>query len=178
MRDKYCPEKISPDKYLGIHGQAHQLGLVTNCSMLFGMDETPQERVDHLLALRDAQDKTGGFSAFIPLAYQGGNDEAYGQRPSPLLSLSVIAVSRLILDNFPHIKAYWPMIGIETAAAAFSWGADDLDGTLGEEQIAHASGAQTPKALSVHQMEETIRLGGFVPFERSGAFNFQDARDR
>lgn len=171
MRDKYCPDKLSPDGWLNIHQSAHELELTTNATMLFGMDETQTEWIDHLLMLRNQQDKSGGFSCFIPLAFQPGKDSDNCNNANPLITLAVISISRLILDNFSHIKAYWPMIGLETASVALSYGADDLDGTLGEERIAHAAGAQTPKALTRTLMEKTIRAGGFEPLERSGLFN-------
>ena len=170
MRTEHCPDKLDPAAWLDIHKEAHGLGLSTNATMLYGLSETPGERVEHLLALRDAQDATGGFACFIPLAYQPGEDGAWEDGPPPIENLAVIALARLVLDNFPHIKAYWPMIGLETAAAALSWGADDLDGTLGEERIAHAAGARTPGAVTRSRMHETIRLGGFRPVERTGDF--------
>ncbi len=170
MRDEYCPDKLSPEGWIAIHAAAHGLGISTNATMLYGLDETPAERVEHLLALRRAQDDSGGFSCFIPLAYQPGGDEAWREGPPPQVNLAVVALARLVLDNVPHIKAYWPMIGLETAAAALSWGADDLDGTLGHERIAHAAGARTPRSVTRDQMEETIRLGGFRPVERDGQF--------
>ncbi len=174
MRESHCPQKLSPDHWIEIHKIAHQIGIKTNATMLYGLDETWEERIDHLLALRDLQDETSGFSCFIPLAYQPGKGAATASGPSPSDSLAMIAIARLVLDNFPHIKAYWPMIGLETAAAALSWGADDLDGTLGRERIAHAAGASSPVALARNRMEETIRLGGFVPVERKGNFEPQD----
>jgi aminodeoxyfutalosine synthase len=171
MRDKYCPSKISSSAWIDIHQQAHQLGISTNATMLYGLDESWEERIDHLIALREAQDQTGGFSCFIPLAYQPEENDPDGTGPTPRLNLMVTAVSRLVLDNFDHIKAYWPMLGLETAAAALSWGADDLDGTLGEERIAHAAGAKTPKSVTRERMVETISLGGYDPVERDGLFN-------
>jgi aminodeoxyfutalosine synthase len=170
MRRQYCPTKLSPDEWLAIHLAAHELGLRSNATMLYGLDESPAERVDHLLRLRTAQEQSGGFTCFIPLAYQPAKGSPAGHGPSPRESLRMIALSRLILDNIPHLKAYWPMIGLETAAAALSWGADDLDGTLGKERIAHAGAARTPRALSAETMQETIRMGGFEPVERDGAF--------
>ena len=170
MRARLCPEKIDPAQWLRIHRIAHGLEISTNATMLYGLGETPEERVEHLLAIRELQDETGGFACFIPLAYQPGEGGAWEDAPPPIESLGVIALARLVLDNFPHIKAYWPMIGVETAAAGLSWGADDLDGTLGEERIAHAAGAQSPKALTRRRMQETIRLGGFEPVERDGRF--------
>ena len=171
IRRRHCPDKLSPEGWLDIHREAHGLGMTTNATMLYGLDETPGERVDHLLALRELQDATGGFSCFIPLPYQPGADAARLAGPSPVLDLGIVAVSRLVLDNFDHIKAYWPMMGLETAAAAFSFGADDLDGTIGEERIAHAAGATTPKAVSRERMVDTIRSGGFEPVERDGRFH-------
>jgi aminodeoxyfutalosine synthase len=172
MRKAYCPHKISANQWLEIHQMAHRLGLSTNATMLYGLDETAEERVDHLLALRAAQDSSQGFSCFIPLAYQqeAGEQETAHHEASPRTHLAIIATARLVLDNFPHIKAYWPMIGLETAAAGLSWGADDLDGTLSDEKIAHAAGAATPRSLSRARLCQTIRLGGFQPLERDGRF--------
>ena len=168
MRAEYCPDKLPATQWLAIHKAAHRMGLATNATMLYGLDETPVERADHLLAIRDAQDETGGFACFIPLAYQPGEGVSGG--PAPVENLAMLALARLVLDNVPHLKAYWPMIGLETAAAGLSWGADDLDGTLGRERIAHAAGAKTPDAVTRESMRETIRLGGFVPVERDGTF--------
>ncbi len=125
--------------------------------------------MEHLLALRDVQDETRGFACFIPLAFQAGENSPAAGRP-PLESLAITGLARLVLDNIPHLKAYWPMMGLETAAAALSWGADDLDGTIGQERIAHAAGASTPIAMARMEMRETIRLGGFIPQERDGRF--------
>lgn len=171
MRKKYCPEKLNPEGYLEIHQTAHRLGIGTNATMLYGLDETAAERAKHLLALRAAQDQSGGFACFIPLPYQPGEGAAPNRGPAPLTSLAVTAMARLVLDNFPHVKAYWPMLGLETAAVALSFGADDLDGTLGEERIAHAAGAKTPRSATRERMEDTIRQGGFEPTERDGMFN-------
>ena len=146
----------------------HKLGIPTNSTMLYGLGETWEERVSHLFQLRDLQDRTDGFMSFIPLALQFGKDSH--QSLSPLENLTMIAMSRLILDNIPHIKAYWPMIGIETAAAALSYGADDLDGTLGLERIAHASGARTPTELAREEMEKLIIMAGYEPVERDGQY--------
>ncbi len=177
MREAYCPDKLSPSGWFEIHRAAHGMGISTNATMLYGLDESPAERVEHLLALRRAQDESGGFSCFIPLAYQPGGDETQGEEVPPQVNLTVVALARLVLDNIPHVKAYWPMIGLETAAAALSWGADDLDGTLGHERIAHAAGARTPRSVTRNQMEETIRLGGFQPVERDGQFREANRAD-
>ncbi len=171
MRLKYCPSKITPDEWLAIHRAAHAIGVASNATMLYGLGESPSDVVDHLLRLRAAQDDSGGFSCFIPLAYQPDKCDPQDCGPSPLYNLRIIALSRLILDNVPHLKAYWPMIGTDTASVALSWGADDLDGTLGEERIAHAGDARSPSAMSAEAMRTTIRLGGFTAVERDGDFN-------
>jgi aminodeoxyfutalosine synthase len=171
MRKKYCPDKLSADGWLAIHKIAHRLGISTNSTMLYGLEEPKEALLDHMLRLRDAEDEAPGFSCFIPLPFQPGARENSLAGPSPIETLGVIAAARLILDNIRHIKAYWPMIGLETASAALSFGADDLDGTIGEERIAHAAGALTPKAMTQEKMEHTIRLGGYTPVERDGAFN-------
>ncbi len=175
IRDEFCPDKLNQKGWVRIHQTAHRLGISTNATMLTGLGESYEELVDHLMILRDAQDESGGFSCFIPLVYQPVCGEEREITP-PTDHLAIIALSRLTLDNFAHVKAYWPMIGLDTAAAGLYWGADDLDGTLGEEKIAHAAGASTPKALAREQMEETIRLGGFKPFERDGVFNNRNSQ--
>ena len=169
IRDKLCPNKLTPQGFLEIHQQAHQLGIGTNATMLAGLGETVAERVDHLFALRQAQDQSGGFISFIPLFYQTQKPGQH-QPLSPMQRLVIIALARAVLDNFPHIKAYWPMLGLETAATALSFGADDLDGTLGKERIVHAAGAKTPKSLALERLAQTVRIGGFQPMERDGAF--------
>ena len=166
---QHWPKKISPDRWLEIHGIAHGLGIPTNATLLFGIGDTWEERLAHLLRLRDAQDRSGGFNSFIPLPFQPG--QTGGTGPSPVEALAVLALSRLVLDNIPHLKAYWPMTGLETAAAGLSFGADDLDGTISEERIAHYAGAKTPKGLAGDRMEETILLAGFLPVERDGRFS-------
>ena len=170
MRETYCPGKLSPEGWLRIHREAHRRGLVTNATMLYGCGESWQERVEHLLALRVAQDESRGFACFIPLACQAGRGEGECPGATVTESLCVTALARLILDNFAHIKAYWPMLGLACASAALSWGADDLDGTLGRERIAHAAGAASPAALCRTEMAETIRVGGYTPVERNGRF--------
>jgi aminodeoxyfutalosine synthase len=145
--------KIGPDQWVRIHQAAHDLGIPTNSTMLFGFGDTWRERVEHMLILRQAQDASRGFVTFIPLAF-----------------LAVLAIARLVLDNIAHIKSYWPMAGVETAATGLSWGADDMDGTISEEKIAHLAGANTPKGLARDRMRETIQMGGFVPVERDGQF--------
>lgn len=168
MWEKHFKSKIGASDWLAVHETAHELGIPSNSTMLYGLGETWEERVSHLIQLRDLQDRTNGFVSFIPLALQFGKDSE--ESLSPLENLSVIAMSRLILDNIPHIKAYWPMIGIETAAVALSYGADDLDGTLGLERIAHASGAKTPTELAKSEMEKLIQLAGYEAIERDGQY--------
>ena len=168
IREKHFKSKIGADDWLAVHEAAHKLGIPSNCTMLYGLGETWKERVSHLFRLRDLQDRTNGFVSFVPLALQFGKDS--DQSLSPLENLTMIAMSRLILDNIPHIKAYWPMIGTETAATALSYGADDLDGTLGLERIAHASGAKTPTVLAKEEMEKLILMAGFDPVERDGQY--------
>ena len=170
MRQIHCPDKLSPGEWIEVHTLAHRMGIGTNGTMLYGLGESDEELVDHLLMLRDAQDTAPGFSCFIPLPFQPGEATDTLETPSPLRTLGIIAVARLLLDNVPHIKAYWPMIGLETTSVALSFGADDLDGTIGEERIAHAAGAKTPKAMSRATMESTVSLGGYTPKERDGAF--------
>ncbi|PKM10692.1 MAG: aminofutalosine synthase MqnE [Gammaproteobacteria bacterium HGW-Gammaproteobacteria-3] len=173
IRAQHFRQKLSADDWLAVHEAAHRQGIPSNATMLYGMGETMAERITHLFRLRDLQDKTGGFVAFIPLAMQYGVNDS--RELSPLENLHVVAMSRLLLDNVPHIKAYWPMIGIETAAA-LSFGADDLDGTLGLEKIAHASGAKTPERMAAEEMARVIRLAGFDPVERDGAYQAIDTR--
>jgi aminodeoxyfutalosine synthase len=162
--------KIGPSEWIRLHQTAHRLGLPTNATMLFGFGDTWVERIEHMLTLRKAQDESKGFVCFIPLAFQPGEGKFVTHGPTPLETLAVLAIARLVLDNIPHLKSYWPMSGVETAAAGLSWGADDMDGTILEEKIAHLAGAATPKGLARERMTETIRMAGFVPVERDGRF--------
>lgn len=167
---RHWKNKIGPQQWVSIHQEAHRLGISTNATMLFGFGDTWRERIEHLLTLRAAQDQSNGFACFIPLAFQPGKGKFETHGPTPLETLAVLAIARLVLDNIDHLKSYWPMTGIETAAAGLSWGADDMDGTISEEKIAHLAGASTPKGLAREKMTETIRLAGFTPVERSGRF--------
>ena len=162
--------KVGPSEWIRIHKLAHDLEMQTNATMLFGFSETWEERIEHLLRLRRAQDESPGFACFIPLAFQPGEGRFATHGPSPMEILSVLAISRLILDNIPHLKSYWPMVGLDTGAAGLSWGADDMDGTIVEERIAHLAGASTPKGLARERMVETIEMAGFIPCERDGRF--------
>ena len=167
---QHWKNKTSPENWVRIHQLAHGKGIPTNATMLFGFGDTWSERIQHLLILRRAQEQSGGFTCFIPLPFQPGKGHFIEQGPTPLETLAVLAISRLVLDNIPHLKSYWPMTGLETGAAGLSWGADDMDGTISEEKIAHLAGAATPVGLAREKMEETIRVAGFMPVERDGAF--------
>jgi aminodeoxyfutalosine synthase len=167
VRDKICEHKASASKWLDIHRTAHQLGLKTNCTMLYGHLENAFHRVDHLIRLRELQDETGGFQTFIPLAFHPDNTGlAHIKKPSAIMDLRTMAISRLMLDNIPHIKAYWIMLGIGTAQAALSYGADDIDGTVRHELIYHDAGATTPEILSVDALRRVIVEAGREPVER------------
>ena len=167
VRDQICEHKSDATKWLEIHRTAHQLGIRTNCTMLYGHIEKPYHRIDHLIRLRELQDETGGFQTFIPLAFHPENTGlAHLSKPSAIMDLRTMAVSRLMLDNMPHIKAYWIMLGIGTAQSALSYGADDLDGTVRHELIYHDAGATTPEMLSVDEIRKLIEETGREPVER------------
>ena len=167
VRDKICEHKADANNWLEIHRTAHELGLRTNATMLYGQIENSYHRIDHLLRLRELQDETGGFQTFIPLAFHPDNTGlSHLKRPSSLMDLRTMAVSRLMLDNFTHIKAYWIMLGMGTAQVALSYGADDLDGTVRHELIYHDAGAETPEMLSVERIRRLIEEAGREPVER------------
>ncbi|HEY3965330.1 MAG TPA: aminofutalosine synthase MqnE [Planctomycetaceae bacterium] len=167
VRDRICEHKADANSWLNIHREAHSLGLRTNATMLYGHIEQPWHRVDHLCRLRDLQDETHGFQTFIPLAFHPENTGLdHIPKPSGLTDLQVLALSRIMLDNFDHIKAYWIMLGEKTAQTALSFGADDLDGTVVHELIYHDAGAKTPEGLTVPQLHQLIREAGRVPVER------------
>ncbi len=163
-------EKIGADEWLAIHRTAHAKGIRTNATLLYGHIETHEERIEHLMRLRHLQDDTGGFFSFIPLEFQLGYTNLVERQATALDGLKTIAASRLILDNFPHIKAYWVMLGEETASMALQWGADDLDGTIGEEKIAHAALATSPLGLTSHKMLKLIREAGRIPVQRDARY--------
>ena len=167
VRDQICEHKANSHKWIEIHQAAHEIGLKTNCTMLYGHVEQPYHRIDHLLRLRDLQDRTGGFQTFIPLAFHPENTKLSNiKKPSALMDLRTMAISRLMLDNIPHIKAYWIMLGIGTAQTALAYGADDIDGTVRHELIYHDAGATTPEMLSVDQIRQLIVEAGREPVER------------
>ncbi len=170
VRDRICEHKADADAWIRIHREAHELGLRSNATMLYGHIEKPWHRLDHLCRLRALQDDTGGFQTFIPLAFHPENTRLAQEQPMPkpsgLLDLRIMAVSRLMLDNFPHIKAYWIMLGIKTAQVALSFGADDLDGTVVHERIYHDAGSTEPQELTVAELRRLIEEAGRVPVER------------
>ncbi len=170
VHSRLCRDKIGPATWLDIHRTAHQMGLPSNATLLFGHIERDDEIVDHLLALRALGDEAPGFQAFVPLAYQPGNRGLAARPVSSPKTLRIVALARLILDNIPHIKAYWPSLHLETAAAALSFGADDLDGTLGRERIMHSSGSEMPEQLGRGDMDSLARHAGQYLVERDGAF--------
>ncbi len=177
VRRRICPKKSSSEEWLRIHGEAHELGLTTNCTMLFGHLEGLGDRLDHLDRLRTQQDKAlakgqTGFTCFIPLPFQTENNAIKVERPlTGLDELRTIAVSRLMLDNIPHVKAYWVMLTVKQAQAALFFGADDLDGTVVEEKIGHMAGATSEQGLAKSQLEAMIRGMGLTPVERDARFH-------
>ncbi len=159
--------KISGEEWLALTRAVHRAGLRSNCTMLHGHIETAEERVDHLDRLRRLQDETGGFQTYIPLSFHPENNEwSHLPGPTALDELREIAVGRLMLDNIPHVKAYWIMLGIPVAQLALSWGADDVDGTVVEEHLYHDAGARTPQHVQRSELVEWIRDAGRIPVER------------
>ena len=172
VRRIIAPTKIGWKKYLEIHKTAHGLGLHSTATMLYGHVETHEERIDHMLKVREAQEETGGFTCFIPLAYQPENNQLnITEHTHGVDDLKTIAVSRLLLDNIPHIKAYWVMIGEKIAQVALNFGADDMDGTVMEEKIAHFAGAKSPTQQQKEKLIRLIKEAGKVPVERDTLYN-------
>lgn len=170
VRKRLCPQKISGKRWLEVHKTAHRCGIATNATMLYGHIEHIRERVDHLSRLRELQDETGGFQAFIPLAYHPRNTDIGGFYTSGIDDLKTIAVSRLFLDNFPHIKAYWVMLGEKIAQLSLLFGADDLDGTIVEEKITHSAGALVGEGLTRKELVRLIEKAGKIPVERDAFY--------
>jgi aminodeoxyfutalosine synthase len=178
VRDRICEHKADAGAWLRIHREAHELGLRSNATMLYGHIEEPRHRIDHLIRLRELQGETGGFQTFIPLAFHPDNTKlAHIPKASGLTDLKVMALSRLMLDNFPHVKAYWVMLGIKTAQIALSFGADDLDGTVVHEKIYHDAGSDTPQELTVAEIRRLIEEAGRVPVERDTLYHEVVRRD-
>jgi aminodeoxyfutalosine synthase len=167
IRRRIAPRKPAAEVWLDVHRTAHRLGLRSNATMLYGHVESARHRVDHLVRLRRLQDETGGFQAFIPLVFHpDGTELAHLAKSSGLDDLRVTAASRLLLDNFDHLKAYWISLGVGTAQVALAYGADDLDGTVRHELIHHDAGSRTPECLTIDDLRGLIREAGRVPVER------------
>jgi len=172
VRARVCKGKVSSKGWLEIHQKWHERGHMSNATMLFGHVETRAHRIDHMVRLRDLQDTTGGFNAFIPLVYQRGNNylnvtEFLGSQEI----LKTMAISRLMLDNVPHIKAYWVTSTINLALVAQEFGADDLDGTIEKESIQSAAGAASASGMRLKDFVDLILTSGFVPVERDSLYN-------
>jgi aminodeoxyfutalosine synthase len=170
VRKALFPFKIGAPKWLEVHRTAHKLGLRSNSTLLYGHMETIEERLNHILKLRDLQDETKGFLSFIPLAYQPGTTQVVKRQASVLDDLKTIAISRLMLDNFDHIKAYWVTMGEDTASIALNYGADDIDGTIGEEKIMHAAQASSPLMMARERLVRLIKEAGRTPVERNALY--------
>jgi aminodeoxyfutalosine synthase len=172
VRNTLCAEKISGDRWLEVIRAAHEVGLKSNATMLYGHIESYEHRVDHLIKLRELQDKTGGFQAFIPLSFHSQNTEI---RKSAYTTgfddLKTLAISRLMLDNFGHIKAYWVMLGEKIAQVSLSFGVDDLDGTVVEERITKAAGGTTDGSMTKNDIVHLIKQAGRIPVERDTVYN-------
>ena len=171
-RDKIIRGKADAAQWLDVMREAHRQGIPTNATMLYGHIESVEDRVDHLVRLRDLQDETGGFVTYIPLAFQPWEAPAMNcPETTGFEDLKAIALGRLMLDNFPHIKSYWIMIGPRLAQVGLSFGADDIDGTVTEEKIAHDAGAPTAQSMTVHELVRLVREAGRRPVERDTVFN-------
>jgi aminodeoxyfutalosine synthase len=177
VREATFKHKIGADRWLEIHGIAHRMGIRSNATLLYGHIETYEERISHMLRLRDAEDENPGFLSFIPLALQPGETGLAERQASAIEDLRTVAAARLVLDNFPHIKSYWIMLGEETASVALNFGASDLDGTIGEERIAHYAQAKSAVGLAREKLLEMIREAGKRPVERDALYNVVRAYD-
>lgn len=171
-RKEICGEKLTGKGWLNIHRIAHQMGIRSNCTLLYGHQETIEERVDHMIQLRDLQDEAPGFQVFIPLAFHPENTEMdHLKGPSGATDLRMVAVGRLMLDNIDNVKSYWIMVGTKIAQLAQHFGANDIDGTVVEETIYHMAGAKTPQGMSVKDLKNLIREAGRVPVRRDTLYN-------
>ncbi len=172
VRQKVCPEKISGKRWLEVTETAHGLGLKSNVTMLTGIGETPEEKIEHMLSVRDLQDRTGGFMAFIPLFCHYENTEIpASNKPTGIEILKEFAIARLMMDNIPHIKAFRIQTGTKLAQISLSFGVDDLDGTVMEEKITRFAGAKDPDALMREEIEHLITSAGKIPVERDTIYN-------
>lgn len=172
VREYICKGKVSSRDWLEIHRLWHRMGRQSNCTMLFGHVESREHRIDHMLRIRELQEETGGFNAFIPLVYQKENNflkvEAF---PSGQEILKTIAIARLVLDNVPHIKAYWVSLTMNLALVAQEFGADDIDGTIEQESIHAAAGAKSDSGMLLEDFIHQIKDSGFTPIERDSLYN-------
>jgi aminodeoxyfutalosine synthase len=177
VREQIADKKLGGADYIGVHRVAHRLGIRSNCTMLYGHVETIEDRVAHLSMLRDLQDETGGFLAYIPLAYHADDNELgrrlgiQGRITTGFDDLRNLAVGRLFLDNFDHIKTHWIMVGPFLSQTSLHFGVNDMEGTVVREKIYHAVGAQTPQALTLDEIVRLIREAGKVPAERDSLYN-------
>jgi aminodeoxyfutalosine synthase len=177
VREQIAGKKLAGADYIGVHRTAHELGIRTNCTMLYGHVETYRDRVEHLMMLRDLQDETGGFLAYIPLAYHPDGNELgkelhrEGTATSGVDDLKMLAVGRLFLDNFRHIKSHWIMVSTPLSQLSLHFGVNDLEGTVVREKIYHAVGAHTPQGMTLDGLLTLIRGAGKVPAERDSFYN-------
>ncbi len=177
VRDRIAGKKLAGADYIGVHRAAHALGIRSNCTMLYGHVETLDDRMEHLQMLRDLQDETGGFLAYIPLAYHPDDNELgrellrQGQATGGVDDLKMLAVGRLFLDNFAHVKSHWIMVSQAVSQVALHFGVNDLEGTVVREKIYHAVGAHTPQAMTLDAILGLIRGAGKIPAERDSFYN-------
>jgi aminodeoxyfutalosine synthase len=170
VRREIFQQKIGAKRWLEIHEVAHRIGIPSNCTLLYGHIETRAERVQHLIDLRDLEDRAPGFFAFIPLAFQPGTTGLVRRQASAIEDLKTIAISRMVFDNVPHVKSYWVMLGQDTAGLGLNFGASDMDGTIGVEKIAHAAQAKSPVGMAEEAMVQTIREAGKIPVQRDALY--------
>jgi len=171
IRNRICSEKISGDRWLEIMEEVHAAGLRSNATMLYGHVETLESRVDHMRRLRELQDRTGGFQSFIPLAFHPRNTEIAKGYTTGLTDLLCLAVGRVFLDNFRHVKSFWIMVGPKVAQVSLHFGVNDIDGTVVEEKITHAAGARSGQEMTVPELVTMIRQAGRIPVERDTLYN-------
>ena len=177
VRDQICRGKETAEEWLEVHRTWHQMGMRSTCTMLYGHVEEPWHRLDHLIRLRELQDETGGFTSIVPYAFEPKNNElSHLERVKPEEELRMLAITRLMLDNFDHVTAYWISTGLETAKRALGFGVDDLHGTIFRERIFHMAGAETPQQQTVRALETAIREAGREPRERNTYYQLVESR--
>jgi aminodeoxyfutalosine synthase len=170
VRREIFQQKIGAQRWLEIHEAAHRLGIPSNATLLYGHIETRAERVQHMILLRELEQRASGFFAFIPLAFQPGVTGLVRRQASAIEDLKTIAISRLVFDNVPHVKSYWIMLGQDTAGIALNFGASDMDGTIGQEKIAHAALARSPVGMAEEAMVRAIVEAGKIPVQRDALY--------